>query len=42
MAWLALHLSQDEIAKVFVKRGLGMDPYNEHCLSIAERLDFVD
>ena len=41
MAWLALHLSQDEIAKGLVKRGLAMDAYNEHCLSIAERLDLA-
>ena len=39
MAWLALHLSQDVSARNFVTQGLDMDPNNEHCLSIAERLD---
>ena len=38
MAWLALHLAQDGEAKNLVEIGLAMDPYNDHCLSIAERL----
>ena len=41
MAWLALHLSLDATAREFVGQGLMIDPNNEHCLSIAERLDLV-
>ena len=38
MAWLALHLGQDEKARELVQQGLEHDPENEHCSRIAERL----
>lgn len=41
MAWLALHLSQNETATEFVRKGLIEDPDNEHCLSIADRLGLL-
>ena len=38
MAWLAIHLSQTDKARDFAIRGLSMEPQNEHCLNIGERL----
>ncbi len=38
MAWLALHLSREDKAADFTVKGLSMDPDNQHCLRIAERI----
>ena len=38
MAWLALHLLQEETAKELTRHGLESDPENRYCLKIAERL----
>jgi hypothetical protein len=38
MAWLALHIGQEGQARDFVQAGLKMEPENEHCRRIAERL----
>ena len=38
MAWLALHLLQEDKAKEFTIKGLSADPDNQHCLGIAERM----
>ena len=42
MAWLALHLPQKDEAKDYVKRGPIADTNNQHCFSIAERLDLFE
>ena len=42
MAWLALHVRQDEKAKQYVRQGLEHDLENMHCLRIAERLKLGD
>ena len=41
MAWLSLHLSDEEKAKEFAKCGLEIDPENTHCQRIATRLGLV-
>ena len=41
MAWLSLHLSDEEKAKEFAKCGLDIDPENTHCRRIAIRLGLV-
>ena len=38
LAWLHLHLKDDTQAARVVKRGLAIDPNNEHCLRLALRL----
>ncbi len=38
MAWLAMHLLQEDKARGFTMKGLCMEPDNEHCLKIAVRL----
>ena len=38
MAWLAIHLSQTDKARDFAMQGLSMEPENEHCLNIGDRL----
>ncbi len=42
MAWLALHLFQRDDAEDYVKRGLELDPHNQYCLSIADRLELLE
>ena len=37
MAWLAMHLSKEELAKEFVERGLTIDPSNVHCMRFTNR-----
>jgi hypothetical protein len=41
MAWLALHLSQDDKARELVRKGLQLDPDNQYCIRIAERLVMI-
>ena len=41
MAWLAIHLLQTDKAKDFAIRGLSMEPQNEHCFNIADRLGIL-
>ena len=38
MAWLALHLDQEDLAKEFVTYGMSIDSENEHCLKLATKL----
>ena len=40
MAWLAMHLQKDDLARKFVDNGLALDPENLHCLRIANRPNF--
>ena len=42
MAWLAIHLVQTDKAQEFAFRGLSMEPGNEHCLNIADRLVILE
>ena len=39
MAWLALHLGQEQKAKTFANQGLQADPENPHCQRLIERLE---
>ena len=39
MAWLALHLGQEQKAKTFASQGLQADPENPHCQRLIERLE---
>lgn len=38
MAWLALHVGQDQKAIEYATEGLGIDASNDHCRKIAQRL----
>lgn len=39
LAWLYLHIKDEEEAREIVDRGLMMDPENEYCLRLREKLD---
>jgi len=39
IAWLSLALHKDSLAKEFTALGLALDPQNEHCRNLAERLN---
>jgi tetratricopeptide (TPR) repeat protein len=41
MAWLALHTDQQGKAVEFTRAGLELDPDNQHCLGLKERLRLV-
>lgn len=41
IAWLCLSLSKEDRAKEYITRGLALDPENEHCIRLAERLGLV-
>jgi hypothetical protein len=38
LAWLCLHLHDEERARAYVDRGLAKDSLDDHCLRLAERL----
>lgn len=38
LAWLALHMNDEERAMEFINSGLKLDVHNPHCLKLAERL----
>ena len=38
LAWLCLHLGDEDRARAHTERGLALDPYNAHCVNLAERL----
>lgn len=38
MAWLSMHIGEDDRATVFVRAGLTKDPDNYHCQNLGERL----
>lgn len=40
LAWLYLHLKDTAKAQAHVKRGLALDPENEHCQRLAERFAY--
>lgn len=40
LAWLYLHVKEESKAETHVKRGLAIDPDNEHCQRLAERLAY--
>lgn len=40
MAWLAMHLQKEDLARKLVDDGLALDPENLHCLRIANRPSF--
>jgi hypothetical protein len=39
LAWLSLHVNDLEAAGQYTQRGLALEPYNQHCRRLAERLD---
>ena len=39
LAWLYMKLHQEGKALEYVKRGLALDPHNEHCLNLVTKLD---
>jgi hypothetical protein len=39
MAWLALHLKDEQKARLLASRGLAIDSSNSHCIRIIDRLD---
>jgi hypothetical protein len=39
MAWLAIHLGQEGVARSLVNAGLEQDPHNNHCQRLATRLE---
>ena len=41
MAWLAIHLGNESMARQYVEEGLGMDLYNSHITKLAQRLGLV-
>lgn len=38
LAWLCLHLGATDDAKEYAQRGLDLDPFNEHCGRLVDRL----
>ena len=40
LAWLCLHLGNEGRARDQIEEGLEMDPDNQHCLRLRDRLDF--
>jgi hypothetical protein len=38
MAWLALSIHDEQKAEEFTRNGLAVDPEDEHCLNLAEKL----
>jgi hypothetical protein len=38
MAWLCLHLEDEAAARMYVERGLGLEPTNTYCLRLIEKL----
>ena len=38
LAWLFLHLRDENKAKIYTKRGLELDPFNFYCENLSERL----
>jgi len=41
MAWLAIHLDQEEVAREYVTAGLSIDRDHYHCLRLAQRLEMT-
>ncbi|MGE3979238.1 MAG: NB-ARC domain-containing protein, partial [Nitrospira sp.] len=41
MAWLAIHLDQEGVARDYVTAGLAIDQDNYHCLRLAQRLNMT-
>jgi len=38
LAWLCLHVKDDDAARTYTRRGLQIDPMNTHCRKLAVRL----
>jgi len=41
MAWLAIHVGQESLARQYVEQGLGLELYNSHITKLAQRLGLV-